>query len=82
MMGTVLLANVFMFVIMVAGVGMFANLGRIPRAYLLPVIFTFCVVGSYALSNRMFDVWVMICFALIGLGMEDRSPQGVLSGRP
>ena len=22
------------------------------------IVLTFCVVGSYALSNRMFDVWV------------------------
>ena len=37
---------------------------------LLPVILTFCVVGSYALANRMFDVWVMLGFGLIGVVMD------------
>ena len=30
----------------------------------------FCVVGSYAVNNRMFDVWVMMAFGVIGYAME------------
>ena len=30
----------------------------------------FCVIGSYALANRMFDVWVMLAFGLVGYAME------------
>jgi len=30
----------------------------------------FCVVGSYALLNRMFDVWVMLAFGAVGFLME------------
>ena len=33
----------------------------------------FCVVGSYALANRMFDVWVMLAFGGIGFVMEKAS---------
>jgi putative tricarboxylic transport membrane protein len=47
-----------------------ARLATIPRAYLLPVILTFCVIGSFALANRLFDVWVMIGFGLLGLLLE------------
>ena len=28
------------------------------------------VVCSFALANRMFDVWVMLAFGVIGFGME------------
>ena len=35
-----------------------------------PAIMVFCVIGSYGLANRMFDVWVMLVFGLIGLGMR------------
>ena len=36
----------------------------------LPVILTFCIVGSSALANRMFAVWVMLAFGLVGIGMD------------
>lgn len=67
---TCLIANIVMGVIMCGSMKLIANLTRIPRAYLLPVILTFCVVGSYALSNRIFDVWVMLGFGLLGYILE------------
>lgn len=70
MMATFLVANCFMFLFMVAAVGWLARLLDVPRTYLIPIILVFCVVGSYALSNRMFDVWVMLAFGLIGFAME------------
>ena len=30
----------------------------------------FCVVGSFALNNTMFDVWVMLIFGVIGFLLE------------
>lgn len=69
-MGTYFIANFFMFVFLVLAVRQIARLTDIPRAFLVPVILTFCVVGSYALGNRMFDVWVMLIFGLVGFGME------------
>lgn len=67
---TYLVSNLLMALIMVGSAGYLARLSRVRRAYLLPVILVFCVVGSFALSNRMFDVWVMIGFGLLGLALE------------
>ncbi|MDF0598468.1 tripartite tricarboxylate transporter permease [Psychromarinibacter halotolerans] len=39
---------------------------RIPRELLMPVVFTLCVIGPYALTQRVFDIWVMVAFGLIG----------------
>ncbi|MGP1396280.1 MAG: tripartite tricarboxylate transporter permease [Inquilinaceae bacterium] len=39
---------------------------RIPRAYLMPIVFALCVIGPYALTQRLFDVWVMVFFGLVG----------------
>jgi putative tricarboxylic transport membrane protein len=69
-MGTYLAANIAMVVIMIGSVGWLAKLADLPRALLLPVILAFCVIGSYALSNRLFDVWVMLGFGLLGFIME------------
>lgn len=73
MMGAVFLANLVMFLFMVAAAGWVAKLADTPRELLLPAVLVFCVVGSYALGNRMFDVWVMLAFGVIGFGMEKAS---------
>ncbi len=68
--GAMLLANVMMIGLMVMSVGWLSNLAKIPRHYMAPAIMVFCVIGSYGLANRMFDVWVMLAFGLIGLAMR------------
>ncbi|MEZ6129847.1 MAG: tripartite tricarboxylate transporter permease [Planctomycetaceae bacterium] len=70
MMGAMFLANLAMAVIMICSMRFLARVARLPRPYLLPVILCFCVVGSFALSNRLFDVWVMLAFGLLGLSLE------------
>ena len=69
-MGTYALSNIFMFGFLILTSRYIAKLVDVPKTYLLPVILTFCVVGSYALANRMFDVWVMLLFGLVGFVME------------
>ncbi|MHC4880098.1 MAG: tripartite tricarboxylate transporter permease, partial [Planctomycetota bacterium] len=69
-MGTYAVANVVMLVFLIFAARHIARLVDVPRAFLIPVVLTFCVVGSYALGNRFFDVWVMLLFGLIGFGME------------
>lgn len=43
---------------------------RIPRERLLPAIFILCVVGSFAIAARQFDVWVMLIFGVVGLVLK------------
>ena len=42
----------------------------VPKWLLLPLIMVFCVVGTYALANRWFDVGVMLTFGFIGYFMR------------
>jgi putative tricarboxylic transport membrane protein len=65
-----LVANVLMFLIMSFSVRWIARLMSVNRALLLPAIFVFCVIGAYALSNRMFDVWVVLFFGVIGFFLQ------------
>ena len=71
-MGAMFIANIVMAVVMLGSMKFLAKVARVPRAYLLPVILAFCVVGSFALSNRLFDVWVMLGFGVLGLILESR----------
>ncbi len=45
---------------------LFVMVLRIPREWLMPVIFVLCVIGPYALTQRLFEIWVMFAFGLIG----------------
>lgn len=65
-----LVANVLMFATMTFSVRWLAKAAVVNRAILLPIIFIFCLVGAYALSNRMWDVWVVVGFGVIGFGLE------------
>ncbi len=68
--GAVLLANIAMALIMLGSMRHVARLSRVPRPFLLPVILFFCVVGSFALAGRTFDVWVMLAFGVLGFFLE------------
>ncbi len=38
----------------------------VPRTRLMPVVFVLCAIGSYAITQRAFDIWVMIGFGIFG----------------
>ncbi len=38
----------------------------VPKPVILPIIFVLCVVGSFAIASRLFDVWVMLAFGVLG----------------
>lgn len=70
---TALLANIVMFLIMTSTVGLFSRLIKINKAYALPVIAVFSVIGAYAEGNRLFDVWALMGFGAIGFVMNQAS---------
>nr|WP_232372468.1 tripartite tricarboxylate transporter permease [Acuticoccus mangrovi] len=43
---------------------------RVPREYLMPVIFVLCVVGAFAIASRVFDVYVMLGFGILGFALR------------
>ncbi len=44
-----------------------ARIALVPPAIMVPVVAAFAVLGSYALNNSVFDVYMMIAFAMGGL---------------
>jgi putative tricarboxylic transport membrane protein len=39
---------------------------RVPTTIITPMLFVLCTVGTYALASRLFDVWTMLLFGVIG----------------
>ncbi|EKF44173.1 hypothetical protein NA8A_00485 [Nitratireductor indicus C115] len=48
------------------GAKLFVNMLRIPAALLAPMILIICSLGTYASTNAMADVWLMLGFGLMG----------------
>jgi putative tricarboxylic transport membrane protein len=39
---------------------------QVPQTIIVPIILVLCTIGTFALAGRMFDVYVMVAFGLIG----------------
>jgi putative tricarboxylic transport membrane protein len=46
---------------------------RISRERLMPIIFFLCVIGPYALSQRVFDIYIMFGFGILGFILREMS---------
>lgn len=60
------MGNVMLLVLNLPLIGIWVQVLRIPGRVLLPLIFVFCLIGSYSLNANIFDVGVMLFFGLIG----------------
>jgi putative tricarboxylic transport membrane protein len=65
-----LLATCAMFVLGLSMVRSLVKVLTIPREKMMPFVFVLCAIGSYAIQSRMFDVYVMIVFGIIGYYMR------------
>lgn len=44
---------------------------RVPYIKLMPIIFVLCTIGSFAIASRIFDIWVMLGFGILGLVLRE-----------
>lgn len=61
-----LLANVLLLVIGLPAIRIFVKVLSIPKIFIAAIILVLSIVGSYAIGNNLFDVWVMLIAGLIG----------------
>jgi putative tricarboxylic transport membrane protein len=61
-----LIANFIMALMMLGGMRFFVKVLNIPKQILLPVVMVLCMVGAFALNNRIFDVWCVLIFGVLG----------------
>jgi putative tricarboxylic transport membrane protein len=51
-------------------IGLWARVALVPYQILAPLILISALLGTYAVRNSMFDVWVTLLFGLLGFGMR------------
>ncbi len=43
----------------------------VPRERLMPVVFVLCTVGAFAITSRVFDIYVMLFFGFLGFVLRE-----------
>jgi putative tricarboxylic transport membrane protein len=66
-----ILANILMLPFGWAAIKMGKQLLRVPRNVLLPIILIFCVVGSYAMTNSIYGIIMMLVMGVVGWLLEE-----------
>lgn len=63
------LANIFMGILGFAGIRLFSKIVAIPDVILIPMIFIFCFVGTFAMNHNINDIYLMIIAGVLGYFM-------------
>ncbi len=64
------LGNVILIIMNLPLVPLFASLLRIPYSLIYPAILIVCIVGAYAVATGLFEVGLMLVFAICGYFMK------------
>ena len=64
--GSMYIGNAMLLILNLPLIGLWIKLLRVPYHLLFPLIFLFCLVGSYLVGNNVFDVYTMVLFGFIG----------------
>ena len=64
--GSMLVANVIFLAMGLYAAKLFARISLVPTAILWPIVFALSVIGAYALSASLLDVWIALIFGVVG----------------
>ena len=70
LIGSLYIANLFTLLINLAFIPVFVRVLTLPFTILAPIIFVLCIVGGYAPTQTMHDVWLMFLFGIVGYLMR------------
>lgn len=62
----ILIATIMMLVIEFVFMRGFIRMLQVPKHILMPIVLVLCAVGAFSNNNRLFDVWVLFIFGMIG----------------
>jgi putative tricarboxylic transport membrane protein len=57
-------------------VPLFANMLRVPKKVLLPLVMLFCVTGMFSVNNSILDIWMMLAFGALGYVLRGWAYEG------
>ena len=70
MFAILIVSNIIMILIQIFGLPVFLKMLKVPKNILLPVVMVLASVGAFAVNNRIFDVWAILFFAIVGYALS------------
>lgn len=67
----VFVANIFMYIVQAGTIRWTSKLLLVPKYILMPLIVVFCSMGAFTVNNRIFDLYMLLAFAVIGYILKD-----------
>ncbi|SMQ85449.1 TctA family transporter [Devosia lucknowensis] len=64
------IGNLMLVILNVPLIGVWVRLLMIPYHLLYPAVLMFICIGTYTVSNSAFDVWLVVCFGMLGYLMR------------
>ncbi len=64
------IANLFALILNIVLVPAFIWVLKMPFTILAPIILVLCLIGGYAPTQKMFDLWLMLAFGVVGYLMR------------
>lgn len=63
-------ANIFMILVGLLGIRLFAQVLRVPKRLLIMAIVLFCLLGAYSINMNVADLYTMLIFGVIGYFLQ------------
>lgn len=60
------ISAVAMLILELFGIRVFIRILKVPKNLLMPVIIVLCIIGAFGNANRIFDVWSVLVFGIMG----------------
>ncbi|MDR3244238.1 MAG: tripartite tricarboxylate transporter permease [Elusimicrobiota bacterium] len=67
---TLIISNILVIILGLLGIKLFCRVVELPKPFIISVIIILSIVGSYAMNNNIFDVWMCLLFGVIGYGFQ------------
>jgi putative tricarboxylic transport membrane protein len=62
--------NAMLLVLNLPLIGIWVKILKVPYGILFPLIFLFCLIGVYSVGNNIWDIVIMLIFAVVGYFMK------------
>ncbi len=66
MFAILIISNIMMILMQMYGLPVFLKMLKVKKNILLPVVMVLASIGAFATNNRIFDVWAILVFAIVG----------------
>ena len=66
-----IIANIIMIPLGILCIKVAKRILKVPRNVLMPLILLFCIVGTFAINNSLFDVGVMLAAGVLAWVLEE-----------